>query len=129
MRGQGHTQQCREAWMECREQMSVFLDTKKKKSDMQMRCKMMQITDIQFQSKATLGNKSAAGLAMEERAQQQGLALPAPQPLAPPWRQLFKSGHRHQNGQCKREQWQPCPGRGDGVSGQGGVFRLLRGQA
>lgn len=37
-----------------------------------MRCKIMQITDIQFQSKATFGNKSVAGLAMEERVYQQG---------------------------------------------------------
>lgn len=39
---------------------------------MQMRCKTMQIMAIQFQSKATFGNKSTAGLVMEERVHQRG---------------------------------------------------------
>ena len=39
---------------------------------MQMKCKKMQIMAIQFQSKATLGNKSMAGLVMGERVHQLG---------------------------------------------------------
>lgn len=39
---------------------------------MQMRCKTMQIMAIQFQSKATFGNKSTAGLVMEKRVHQRG---------------------------------------------------------
>lgn len=68
--------------LECQEQIMnkcQYFWTKKKK-DMQMRCKMMQITDIQFQSKATFGNKSAAGLAMEERVYQQGQHILCPNP-------------------------------------------------
>lgn len=47
---------------------------------MQMRCKKMQITAIQFQSKATLGNKSVAGLVMGEEGASAGPARLSPCP-------------------------------------------------
>lgn len=48
---------------------------------MQMKCKKMQIMAIQFQSKATLGNKSIAGLVMGERVHQLGQHRLSPAPL------------------------------------------------
>lgn len=47
---------------------------------MQMKCKKMQIMAIQFQSKATLGNKSTAGLVMGERVHQLGQHRLSPAP-------------------------------------------------
>lgn len=121
VRGQEHRHQCWEPWSQEPIVSKCQYFWTKKKSDMQMKCKMMQITDIEFQSKTTFGNKSAAeeGVDSGGEGASAGLNTACPPNLSPTLEAAVQVG-------ASSREWAVRGARGsDGSPTQGTVMRFL----